>query len=81
VVGGNRQMKMMKLGWMLLRIWNHKNSVRTPYSATREARLRDRGFPIIEVAPRIDVLTQVFCVRTFSMGRKKWWKSNDGDAW
>ena len=27
--------------------------------------------PIIEVAPRIDVLTQVFCVRTFSMGRKE----------
>jgi len=45
VVGGNRQKKMMKLGWMLLRIWNHKNSVRTPYSATREARLRDRGIP------------------------------------
>jgi len=37
--------------------------------------------PIIEVAPRIDVLTQVFCVRTFSMRRKKLWKSNDGDAW
>ena len=37
--------------------------------------------PIIEVAPRIDVLTQVFCVRTFSMGRKELWKSNDGDAW
>lgn len=35
--------------------------------------MRERAIgivPIIEVAPRIDVLTQVFCVRIFSMGGK-----------
>lgn len=35
--------------------------------------MRERAIgivPIIEVAPRIDVLTQVFCVRTFSIRRK-----------
>ena len=42
--------------------------------------MRERAigmFPIIEVVPRIDVLTQGFCVRTFSIRRmmmefKRW---------